>query len=101
MSTSRSISIKRSTVDQCAASWGNDGVPINASLREFEVRVVSRQDPDDLKCDANVRPASGSRSGSTQKIKTASLLMFSSVIRDKVLNTLPQMLEHHWFDVSK
>lgn len=54
VSTLRSISTKRPSVVQYVASWGNDDVLVSGCSRGFEVRVVPRQDPKGLKCDAKV-----------------------------------------------
>lgn len=43
------------------------------------MRLTSRQDPKDLRCDAKVGPASDLGSGSTRKIRIASLVISRGV----------------------
>lgn len=70
------------------------------------MREVLRQIREDLRYNIKVGPISDSRSGSTRVIRIESLVTSSSVMKDKVLDTLPQMIVFYickliWSNVAK
>lgn len=64
-----------------AALWRNDGVPLNGSLREIEVRMAPRQSTEDLKCNFEVGPASDSQSASILDIRIERLSVLACHMR--------------------
>lgn len=70
------------------------------------MREVLRQIREDLRYNIKVGPISDSRSGSTRVIRIESLVTSSSVMKDKVLDTLSQMIVFYickliWSNVAK